>query len=159
MALATGHDVQNACRSDQLCVGAKAGTEAAVYATRDLFDVDESEGFLLVDASNAFNASTDQLHSGTVAWARCSRCLHVFNSYRGYVVIMLIHTILSCEGTTQGCPLAAMLMYAIGAMPLVSQLKDPSLHKQNWFTDDSACGGSLIQIRDWFQQLLHVGPT
>ena len=52
-----------------------------------------------------------------------------------------------------------MLMYAVGVCPLVSRLKDPAQHKQNWYADDSSCGGRLVQIKAWFTRLLEVGPS
>ena len=56
MALATRIDVLEVCGADQLCAGTKAGIEAAVYALKELFEADETEGLLLVDDSNAFNS-------------------------------------------------------------------------------------------------------
>ena len=119
----------------------------------------------MVDASNAFNSLSRPaaLWNCCVLWPRCSRFL--FNSYRGHAVILLrsqstgqLHVLLSQEGTTQGCPLA-MPMYAIGVYPLISRLKDPASHKQNWYVDDSACGSTLLRIRACFLRLLELGPA
>ena len=165
MALATRVDVEIECGADQLCSGAKAGIEAAVHAMKDTFELDETEAILMVDASNAFNAVSRpaMLWNCRVLWPRCSRFL--FNSYRGYAVIVLrdpsrstTKILVSREGTTQGCPLA-MLAYAIAILPLIRELKNPTLHTQNWFADDSACSGLLIYIRSWFDRLLTEGPA
>ena len=43
-------------RSHQLCVGLPSGCEAAIHALNELFEDDNTEGVLLVDASNAFNS-------------------------------------------------------------------------------------------------------
>ena len=54
-----GAEATEACGSDQLCAGLKAGIEGAVHAVRAMAAIrpDEEEwGFLLVDAANAFNA-------------------------------------------------------------------------------------------------------
>ena len=47
-------DIQEAAGSNQLCGGQVAGIEAAVHSVRQLFDDENSEARLLVDASNAF---------------------------------------------------------------------------------------------------------
>ena len=165
MALATGQDVQETCGADQLCSGAKAGIEAAVHSMSQLFNQDETEGLLLLDAANAFNSISRPaaLWNCRVLWPRCSRFL--FNCYRGFPVVVLkdpngagTHTILSREGTTQGCPLA-MLMYAIGIQPLIERLKAPSHHIQNWYADESSCLGRLLRIKEWFLSLLEQGPA
>ena len=54
-------DVQDGVGSLQLFVGHDSGCEAAVHALRIIFEDEESEAVLLVDASNAFN-SLNALH-------------------------------------------------------------------------------------------------
>ena len=49
-------DVQDAVGSLQLCVGNDSGCDATVHALRTIFEDEESEAVLLVDASNAFNS-------------------------------------------------------------------------------------------------------
>ena len=154
MALATKPDVQDMCGSDQLCDGAKVGIEAAVHAMREMFEADESEGLLLVDVANAFNALNrpTALWNCQMLWPRCSRFL--FKSYCGYAGILVkvlysrkLLVLLSQEGTIQGCPLV-MLMYAVGVYPLIFRLKYPKQYKQSWYADDSTCAESLLCIRE-----------
>ena len=59
-------------------------------------------------------------------------------------------TIFSSEGTTQGDPLA-MAMYTIGTLPLISRLT--GLVKQCWYADDSAAGGKLSKLKQWWDLL------
>ena len=38
-------------------------------------------------------------------------------------------------------------------------MKDPKQHKQNWYADDSACAGSLQNIKEWLSWLMEFGPS
>ena len=49
----TKGDIQDAVGTTQLCAGQIAGIEAGIHSVRDLFNKKETEGVLLVDASNA----------------------------------------------------------------------------------------------------------
>ena len=49
-------DVVEATTPIQICSGIHSGVEAAVHAVRSIFDDPNTEGVLLVDASNAFNS-------------------------------------------------------------------------------------------------------
>ena len=47
------------CDSDQLCAGLKASVNSAVHAVSEVWveaDQDELNGFLVIDAENAFNS-------------------------------------------------------------------------------------------------------
>ena len=50
-------DVCKAAGSLQLCGGQVAGSEAAIHAMHDVFNDDDTEGILLIDAENVFYAS------------------------------------------------------------------------------------------------------
>ena len=52
----TKPDVIDASGSLQVCAGHKSGSEAAIHTMRSIFDVDETDPVLLINASNAFNA-------------------------------------------------------------------------------------------------------
>ena len=52
----TKQDVIDASGSLQGCVGHKCGSEAAIHAMHSIFEVDDTDAVLLINASNAFNA-------------------------------------------------------------------------------------------------------
>ena len=49
-------DIQSAAGSLQVCAGQSGGCEAAVHAMRNIFEEDDCDAVLLVDAANAFNS-------------------------------------------------------------------------------------------------------
>jgi hypothetical protein len=162
MSIVTGEDVMEACGSDQLCSGVKAGIEGAIHAISEKFrqHCDEGWGLLLTDAENAFNSISRPvfLWSARILWPRCSRFL--FNSYRGYAVLALRGSnvfLFSKEGCTQGSG-CAMQAYAIGILPLVKKLKDPLRWIQNWYADDGSCLGKFENLIEWLNLLMKEGP-
>ena len=50
-----GGDIQQTVGTLQLCAGQTAGIEAAIYTKRHIYEADNTEALLLVDAENAFN--------------------------------------------------------------------------------------------------------
>ena len=150
------HDLQNAVGSIQLCAGQDAGCEAAVHAMKQVFDDEDTEAMILVDASNAFNCLNRHptlLNCGSV----CPALSHILiNTYRNNSQLFVDgQCILSKEGTTQGDPLA-MAMYAIGTQPLIHRLD--GIAKQVWYADDSAAGSKLVRLRRWWDLLVAIGP-
>ena len=102
--------------SDAGCAGLEAGCEAAIHATRQMYQDGEGEA-LLVDAKNAFNSLNRR-----VALHNVGRICPVFypflvNCYRKPTKLHVSgcdEVMWSEEGTTQGDP-CGMAMYAGGS--------------------------------------------
>jgi len=62
------------------------------------------------------------------------------------------------EGVTQGDPLS-MFMYAVGTLPLIRSLHNLGHWTQLWYADDASAGGTLLELRDWFNLLRLCGPA
>lgn len=158
-------DAALVCGSDQLCAGLQAGIEGAIHAMTSLYDTNHAQpsgwGVLMVDASNAFNClnRAAMLLHARVLWPRCARFL--FNTYRGWSVLVMrgcSEFLYSKEGVTQGDPLS-MFMYAIGTLPLIRSLYNPTCWTQIWYADDASAGGSLADLYKWFSRLCDYGPA
>ena len=162
MVVCTGADVQDECGADQLCSGLRGGIEGAIHAVRKEFVSRSGEGFgvLMVDAKNAFNSVNRGvgLWNARVYWPRCSRFL--FNTYRGFSSLWIkdsVEPMYSREGVTQGDPLS-MCFYAVAFLPLVRSLRCKEKCMQSWYADDSACAGTLENVKEWFEKLSEKGP-
>ena len=70
-------------------------------------------------------------------------------------ILMVRHY--SCEGTTQGDPLA-MAMYGIWILPLVKQLNLLSA-KQVWYADNATAGDKVDHVFEWWTSLNTIGPS
>ena len=79
---AVGSDVQLAAGALQTCAGMESGVEAAIHAMSSIFEEEECEAVLLVDAENAFNRLNREvaLHNIQRTCPPLFRYLH--NSYK-----------------------------------------------------------------------------
>ena len=158
-------DIINAAGPLQTCAGLKSGIEASVHAMRRVFEKEETEALLLVDAENAFNNLNRKaaLHNIRELCPPFHR--YLANTYRLPAKMIVkdqgkIDIILSEEGSTQG-DVTAMGMYAIGTRPLIDLLNertDPTKCQQVWYADDSSAGGKMAEIRKWWDVLNKAGP-
>ena len=151
-------DVMEAVGPLQLCGGQIAGIEAAVHAVRSMFQSDECQGVLLVDASNAFNSlnrSTALLNIQNI----CPPISTILcNCYRSPSDLYVDGSVLlSREGTTQGDPLA-MPMYALATVPLIAKLSEVDSVSQTWYADDASACGKLPDVYNWWNLLSDIGP-
>ena len=153
-------DLLYAAGSSQLCAGQIGGCEAAVHAMKRIFSSPSVDAVLLVDASNAFNELNRQVTLRNVE-AICPVLAPILiNTYRQDAFLFAGSHIFSSEGTTQGDPLAmamyAIGIYAIGILPLIDKLQ--GIVQQCWYADDSAAGGTILDLKRWWDLLQVLGP-
>ena len=108
------NDVIDACGSLQVCAGHKSGSEAAVHAMCSIFDANDTDAVLLIDASNAFNSLNRAAALHNISVLCPSIETYAINTYRRHARLFVMggKELLSAEGTTQGDPVA-MSLYAV----------------------------------------------
>ena len=150
-------EILSATGALQLCAGQNAGCEAAIHALNSLYLDDSTEAILLVDATNAFNSLNRQVALKNIS-LNCPAIFPILaNTYRQPSALFVGGDILwSCEGTTQGDPLA-MAMYALATIPLITKIHTDST-SQVWYADDASGGGKLSSIKAWWDSLTTHGP-
>lgn len=110
-------DLQSAMGSLQLCTGQDAGCEAAVHAMAHVYNAEDTEAVIFVDAANAFNRLNRQVTLRNTQVICPALAPILINTYRNPAWLFVDgDRMLPKEGTTQGDPLA-MAMYAIGTQP------------------------------------------
>ena len=147
-------DVIDASGSIQVCAGHKSGSEAAIHAKREIFEHDNSDAVLLVDASNAFNALNRAAALHNIRVLCPSIATYAINTYREPSRLFIVggQELRSCEGTTQGDPLA------ISLQPLITHLQVKSAASHCWYADDANGRGSLVDVKTWWDELMGSGP-
>ena len=146
----------------QLCTGVKAGCEAASHAMNEIFDEAETDGVLLVDASNAFNALNRAALLHNIQYVCPPLATYIRNCY-GTPARLFVggQEVASAEGTTQGDP-TAMDAYAIGIRPLLMMIKpheNGEKMKHVAYADDLAGGSKLELLREWWDRCVQFGPA
>ena len=91
--------------------GLKSGAEAAIHAMHGIFDADNTDAVLLIDASDAFNSLNRASALHNVAALCPILGTYATNTYRAPARLFVTGgKELKCtEGTTQGDPLAMSL--------------------------------------------------
>jgi hypothetical protein len=143
----------------QVCAGHSAGAEAAVHAMSQIFAEDESDGILLIDASNAFNLMNRRVAMHNIQITCKEISLYIVNTYRHPSRLFVCGggEILSQEGITQGDPLA-MPWYSVNTSLIIQNLRcNTSGVKQVWLADDSAGGGKITALYSWYKTLCDEG--
>ena len=157
----TNRDIIAATAPIQVC----RGVEAAVHALRRVYDDSTTEAVLVVDADNAFNRFNRSAALHNVQQICPEIAQYIINTYRQPARLIVSNSeeeLSSEEGVTQGDN-AAMAKYSCSLMPLIldSSIRDNSSKdlKEVWYADDAASGGSLKDVRGWWEQLCERGPS
>ena len=150
-------DIQQAAGPLQVATGLESGAEAAIHAMREIFEGEDCEAVILVDASNAFNALNRQTALHNIQYICPPFATILINTYRqpSRLIISKGKEILSMEGTTQGDNLA-MSFYALGTTGMQLQLRNIDV-KQVWLADDGTGGGKIISLRAWWDLIIDEG--
>ena len=142
----------------QLCTGQRVGCESAIRAMRSVFDSDENDAIILVDAANAFNNLNRKVALFNIQRLCPSIAKVLTNCYRQDSLLFAGgEVLLSQEGLTQGDPLA-MAMFGLATGPLIEKVSTRHT-TQVWFADDAADGGPIRAIREWWDKLVRYGPS
>ena len=152
-------EIKEAAGPLQVWAGHSAGSEAAIHAMNQVFNEEGVDGVLLIDATNAFNQMNRAVAMHNI-WITCREiALYIINTYRSPSRLFISGRgeIFCHKGTTQGDPLA-MPRYAINTNYMISSLgaSIPQV-KQVWLADDSAGGGSIESLYQWYESLCEDG--
>ena len=114
---------------------------------RSVFNQDNSDAILLVDATNAFNSLNHSVALHNIQQLCPSLACVLSSTYRSPTSLFVSgDTIPSEEGTTQDDPLA-IPMYAIAMIPLLRHITD--IVTQVWYADDACTCGRLSSLCQW----------
>ena len=98
------HYIVKATAYNQLCSGLETGCQVAVHAVSELYELEDTHGFIQVDASNAFNSINRQVLLHNVEIISPEIANYIINCYTlpARLFITDRKDLLSKEGTTKG---------------------------------------------------------
>ena len=143
----------------QAAGGAKGGAEAAIHAMRNIFEDENTDAVILVDASNAFNSLNRQVALHNVQRTCPAFANILINTYRmsSRLAVSGGAEIKSQEGSTQGDNLGGHF-YNQGTTPLQNLLhvEAPNV-SQVWLADDATGAGTLQNLKMWWDCIVESG--
>ena len=159
-------DIQQAAGPMQTCTGLRSGIEATIHAVKEIWDEEDTEAILLVDAENAFNSVNRRLGVHNIRQICPPFHKYLHNTYQSPADLYIndgykTDSIISDEGCTQG-DVAAMAFYALSIQPLTIKLAstvDPVAACQMWYADDATSVGKLTELKIWWEKLCEDGPS
>ena len=103
----TKQDIIEATGSLQVCAGQKSGSEAAIHAMHNIFEADNTDAVLLIDASITFNSLNRAAALHNVRILCPTIATYAIKTYREPARLIIIggKEMRSEEGTAHGAPL------------------------------------------------------
>ena len=147
----------------QVWVGQETCIEAAIHSMNMMYEDENTDAILLVDASNAFSSLNRQSFLHNISYLGLSVAIFVKNCYSTPSRLFIIGgtEITLREGATQGDS-ASMAIYGIGVTPLISMLIDILSNEYSAnvmaYPDDSSAAGNLQVLKKWWSVLTKIGP-
>lgn len=143
-------DVANASSDSQMC-GRSSGSEAAIHAMRRMFQDNNTEAVIMVDAANAFNNLNRKVLLHNIQFVCPEISTYVINCYSTPARLFVTGglELQSQEGTTQGDPLG-MAIYAIGVTPMMNimmMVMGDDHSRMVGFADDISAAGDLRALK------------
>ena len=152
-------EIKEAAGPLQVCADHSAGSEAAIHAMSQVFVEEGTDGILLKDESNAFSRMNRSVALHNIQITCNAMSLYIINTYRSQSRLFICGggEILSQEGTTQEDPLAMPWYYVNTSITIQSlRISTPGV-KQVWLTDDSAGGGQIVPLYNFYNHLSKEG--
>lgn len=153
-------DIQASAGSIQVCAGQAGGCEAAIHGMRTVFEDEETDAILLIDAANAFNSINREAMLKNISRICPIAFVYAYNCYSVHARLFVLGgtELKSKEGTTQGDP-TSMALYALGSLPLIWFLAEHEKEvNQVAYADDLSGGGKVTKLRKWFDGIVDKGP-
>ena len=142
-----------------MATGLQSVAEAAMHSMKEIFDDEQTDAVILVDASNTFNSLNRNaaLHNIQILCPQFSTIL--ISTYRLPVIMIVFGSknIIPNQGTTQGDNLP-MSFYALGTATLLKYLliSFPNV-KIVCLEDDITVAGTLVNFKKWWSTIISEG--
>ena len=159
------NDIIDCNGSLQVCAGQEAGIEAAVHLLNSMYNDENNDAVLLVDASNAFNSLNREVFLHSISYISPAISVSVKNCYNFSLRLFIIggKELESNKGTTQVDPVS-MAIYGIGVTLLINMLVDivvnstESQDRALVYADDFSAAAKLEGPRKWCDTLTIIRP-
>ena len=134
-------ETKDAAGSLQVCAGHSAGSEAAIHAMSQVFAEEGTDRVLPTDTSNTFNQMNRSVALNNIQITRKEMSLYIINTYRSPSRLFI------CGGGE----ILSQPWYSVNTSIMIQSLRisTPGV-KQVWLADDSAVGGKIVPLYNWY---------